>query len=221
MKRLIAFCLGLAATAALAASTVTIPLQVTVTPTQVTIAVGAQTTVIPVPAAPVVPPVTPPAAGAFWIYQNGVMNWGGDYSFALVATYKDTSGAPATGTYDLKAVLTSAWGGYLPYAGNTVPQWNMDVSKYTKLTFDAKSTVAGQKWNVYFVKVGDVSLPTSCSAAVPQAKVGDWETHVITLSSVCVGAGLAGGTSIYKFAVQDQTGLAANTWFLNNIGFLP
>jgi hypothetical protein len=213
--------LALVATAALA-QTFTIPVQVKVTPTGTEVTIGTQTQIFPMP--PFTPPPvenTFPPAGAFSIYKDGIMSWGGDYSFQATANYKDNSGAPATGTYDLKMTLLGAWGGFLPYAGGTVPQWNMDVSPYTKLTFDAKSTKAGQKWNVYFIKVGDVALPAGCSAAVPQAKVGDWETHVIVLSSVCIGKGLAGGTSIYKFSIQDQTGLAGNIWFLNNVGFLP
>lgn len=215
MKRLLPL-LALVATAAFA-QTFTIPAQT------VTVTIPAQTVTIPPPVVVVAPPPPPPppvVTSAFWVYQNGTMNWGGDYSYALVVNYQDTTGA-STGAFDIKATLTSAWGGFLPYAGGTVPQWNMDVSKYTKLTFDSKATVAGQKWNVYFVKVGDVALPSGCSAAVSATSVGVWETHVLTLSSMCVGAGLAGGTSIYKFAIQDQTGLAVNSWFLNNVGFLP
>ncbi len=224
MKRFLAALLGLCAGAALA-TTVNIPLTVTVTPTQTTITVAGQTTVIPVATTP---PVQPPSSNNFWVYQNGTFGWAGDYNFGLAAFYKDTSGAPATGMFDLKATLTSAWGGWLPYAGCPsstpncgIPLWNMNVAGYTKLTFDAKATVAGQKWNVYFVKVGDVPLPSNCSAAVPQAKVGDWETHVIMLSAMCIGPGLSGGTQIYKFAIQDQTGLAVNSWYLNNVGFVP
>jgi hypothetical protein len=28
------------------------------------------------------------------------------------------------------------------------------------------------------------------------------------------------GTSIYKFAIQDQTGANDNTWYIDNVGFV-
>ena len=29
------------------------------------------------------------------------------------------------------------------------------------------------------------------------------------------------GTSIYKFCIQDVTGLANNSWYVDNVGFEP
>jgi hypothetical protein len=46
--------------------------------------------------------------------------------------------------------------------------------------------------------------------------VGEWGTYKIPLSDLGVL-----GKSIYKFAIQDQTGLPHNVFFLDDIGFLP
>jgi hypothetical protein len=154
----------------------------------------------------------------FWVYYDGVFNWGGDYSFAAAANYKDTTGIPEEGPYDIAVTVTSAWGGFLPFAGGTVPLWDFNDNAYNYLVIDLKPTVANQRWQIYFVKVGDVSLPAGCAMNVlnfgPAPVVGKWATYKIPLSSLCVAQ-----TDVYKFAVQDQTGLASNTWYVDNVGF--
>jgi hypothetical protein len=44
--------------------------------------------------------------------------------------------------------------------------------------------------------------------------VGVWGTYTIPLSDLGVK-----GTSVYKFAIQDQTGLGHSVFYLDNIGF--
>ena len=167
--------------------------------------------------------VTSAPGGAFWVYYNGVYNWGGDYSFQATANYKDSAGVPLTGSYDIAVKVTSSYGGFLPFAGGTVPLWNFDASPYTKLTFALKAPSAN--FQMYFVKVGDVALPQNCwitdlstEAGVGSFTPNQWSTFTIPLSRFCVGAGLTGGTSIYKFAIQDQSG-QTGTFYLDNIGF--
>jgi hypothetical protein len=86
------------------------------------------------------------------------------------------------------------------------------------LTFALKPTVANQKWNVYFVKVGDVpvGIYLNVSNYGPAPVVGQWATYTVPLSDLGVL-----GTSIYKFCIQDQTGLSSNSWYVDNVGFVP
>jgi hypothetical protein len=154
------------------------------------------------------------AAGTSWVYYDGVFDWPGDYSFSAVPNYQDTSGNPLSGNYDIQVSLSGAWGGWLPFALN----WNFDSSPYTQLTFALKPTVANQKWSVYFVDVGDVPVgifldPTQYG---PAPVVGQWATYTIPLQDLGVL-----GASIYKFAIQDQTSLTSNTWYVDNVGFVP
>jgi hypothetical protein len=158
------------------------------------------------------------SGSTFWVYHNGTFNWGGDYSFVATANYKDTSGASLSGSYDIAVTVTSAYGGFLPFAGGTVPLWNFDSSPYSRLTFAFKPTVANQSAQVFFVKVGDIPVgvvvdPFSGQYG-PKPQVGVWSTYTIPLSDVGVK-----GTSIYKFAIQDQTGLSHNVFYVDNIGF--
>ncbi len=161
------------------------------------------------------PPVTPPpATGTSWVYYDGKFDWPGDYSFVAVPDYQDTSGEPLSGAYDIKVSITSAWGGWLPYALN----WNFNSAPYTKLTFALKPTVANQVWNVYFVKVGDVPVgiyidPTQYG---PKPVVGQWATYTIPLSVLGVQ-----GDPIYKFCIHGESGLSNNTWYVDNVGFEP
>jgi hypothetical protein len=143
-----------------------------------------------------------------------VFDWPGDYSYALTPDYKDTSGGPLSGPYDIKVTLDSAWGGWLPYALN----WDFNSSGYTKLTFALKPTVANQQWHVYFVKVGDVPVGIYLNVTDygPAPVPGKWATYTVPLSDLGVL-----GTSIYKFCIQDQSGLSSNTWYIDNVGFAP
>ena len=152
------------------------------------------------------------------MYYNGTFNWGGDYSFAASANYKDTSGKPLSGAYDIAVTVNSAYGGFLPYAGGTVPLWNFNAAPYTYLTFALKPTVANQTAQVYFVKVGDIPVgvvvnPFSGKYG-PAPQPGVWTTYKIPLADLGVK-----GMSVYKFAIQDQTGLGHNTFYLDNVGF--
>ncbi len=202
-----------------AATTVNIPLQVTVTPTQVTIVVPGQTTVLPVPAAPIqpIPPTIPPAAGTSWGYYNGVFSWAGDYSYAATINYSSTATPAISGSKVIAVTLKSAWGAWQPYMASN---WIYPTTGYTKLTFSLKPTVANQKWNVFFIGVGDVPLAPGCGKNVlsygPAPVVGQWATYTVPLADLCVL-----NQNVYKFDIQDQTGLSANVWYIDNVGFAP
>jgi len=157
---------------------------------------------------------TPPAAGTSWVYYNGLFDWPGDYSFVAKADYSDTSGKPLSGKEDVKITLQAAYGGWLPYAQN----WSFNSAPYRKLTFSLKPTVANQHWSVYFVKVGDIPVGISIDVAQygPTPVAGQWNTYTVPLADLGVL-----GTTIYKFAIQDKTGLSNNTWYVDNVGFVP
>jgi hypothetical protein len=168
------------------------------------------------PSAPPPKPAPPPAPsdGTSWVYFDGAFDWPGDYSYSAKADYRDTSGEPLSGGYDIKVNVTGPWGGWLPYARN----WNFESSPYSKLRFSLKPTISDQKWNVYFVKIGDVPVgiyidPTKYG---PAPEVGKWATYTIPLAALGVK-----GDSIYKFCIHDETGLSDNVWFVDNVGFEP
>lgn len=202
------------------AQTVSVPLQtitVTIPAQTVTITVPAQT--IPVIPAPVVTPppvvVTTPPPGIAWGYTNGVFLWAGDFNNAATANYADKVGLP--GGTDISITLKGAWGEWLPYMSKT---FSYPTTGYTKLVFQLKPTVANQKWDLYFIGVGDVSLGASCGVDVlkygPAPQVGVWASYSVPLADLCVL-----GKSVYKFGLQDKTGLAVNTWYVYNVGFAP
>jgi hypothetical protein len=159
-----------------------------------------------------------PPGSTFWVYYNGTFNWGGDYSFVATANYNDKSGVPLSGSYDIAVTVTGAYGGFLPFAGGTVPLWNFDASPYSYLIFAFKPTVANQAAQVFFVKVGDIPVGVVVDPFNgqygPKPQAGVWGTYRIPLSDLGVK-----GTSVYKFAIQDQTGLGHNVFYVDNIGF--
>ncbi len=152
--------------------------------------------------------------GTSWVYYDGIFDWPGDYSYVAVPDYHDTSGGPLSGSYDIKITLTAPYGGWLPYAQN----WDFNSQGYTKLVFALKPTVANQQWTVYFVKVGDVPVGIYLNVLDygPAPVVGQWNTYTVPLADLGVL-----GQSIYKFCIQDKTGLANNVWYADNVGFAP
>lgn len=215
MKYALILC-GLLAAALGFADSVTVPAQtitITIPAQTVTVTLPAQTLPVVVPPPPVI--VTPPpASGTAWGYANGVYSWFADYSFAATIDYADKVGSP--GGTDI-AVRTTAWGGWLPVMASN---FSYPTTGYTKLVFQLKPTTAGQKWQVYFVGVGDVPLPAACGLDVlkygPAPQVGVWASYSVPLADLCVL-----GKNVYKFAIQDKTGLASNVWYANNVGFAP
>lgn len=199
------------------AQTVSVPSQtitVTIPAQTVTVTLPAQT--IPVTPAPPVIIVTPPpvVAATAWGYHAGVFSWAGDYSYAAKINYADTVGNP--GGKDVAVTLTSSWGAWQPFMA---ANWKYSTTGYTKLTFSLKPMQPGQRWNVFFVGVGDVALPAGCGKDVlkygPAPVVGQWATYTVPLADLCVG----GGIDVYKFDIQDQTGQLQNTWYVNDVGF--
>lgn len=214
---LIAVSFGLA----YAQTTFTVPAQnvtVQVAPSTITLTIPAQTITIPAAPPVVTPPpvvVTTPPPGIAWGYTNGVFLWAGDFNNAASANYADKVGLP--GGTDIAITLKGAWGEWLPYMSKT---FSYPTAGYTKLVLQLKPTVANQKWNLYFVGVGDVSLGASCGVDLlkygPAPQVGVWGSYSVPLADLCVL-----GKPVYKFGLQDQTGLAVNTWYVYNVGFAP
>lgn len=149
----------------------------------------------------------------FVVYHDGAFAWPGDYSFVATPDYRDTSGAPPEGRYDIKVTVTSPWGGWQPYATN----WIFDTTPYTYLRFSLKPTVANQAAQVYFMLVGDkpVGVHVDPFKYGPAPVAGQWGVYTIPLADIGVAK-----TKIYKFAIQDQTGLGHNVFYVDDVAFV-
>ena len=149
----------------------------------------------------------------FSVYHDGKFAWPGDYSFVATPDYRDTSGAPASGKYDIKVTLTAAWGGWQPFATN----WVFDTTPYNFLRFAFKPTVANQQAQVYFMLVGDkpVGIGVDPFKYGPAPVPGQWGVYNIPLADIGVAK-----TKIYKFAIQDKTGIKNNVFYVNDVAFV-
>jgi hypothetical protein len=89
---------------------------------------------------------------------------------------------------------------------------------YASVTFALKPTVANQTWTCFFTAVGATTSGPSINVLDygPAPVVGQWGIYTIPLSVLGVS-----GATIQTMAIQDQTGLASNTWYVDNVGFLP
>jgi hypothetical protein len=93
-----------------------------------------------------------------------------------------------------------------------------------------KPTVANQVWQLYFELVHDVPIVEANGQRIlvnpalygPAPVVGKWATYKIPLKAVLTQYASGSAvyeTSVYKFCVQDETGLAKNTWYVDNVAF--
>ena len=149
-----------------------------------------------------------------WVYHDGKFNWGGDYSAQATPDYRDKSGQAVGGGRDIKVTLTGQWGIFSPYAVN----WDFDTRGYAYLTFSLKPTQPDQVMQIYFLQVGDKPVGKMIDPFKygPAPEVGKWTTYRIPLDDFGVT-----GLHVYKFGMQDETGKAQNTFYLDDIGFLP
>jgi hypothetical protein len=165
----------------------------------------------------------------FDVYYGGVFNWGGDYSYSAYASYQDTSGVPESGADDIAVTVTGSNGGFQPYAGNTVPQWDLEAGSFGYITMDLKPTIGGQDWHLSAISrlpPGDVypwaavDLLNYGPAPVP----GVWATYKVPLSALSIGStrfqGYISGTTLTVTSVASGVGVDAGG-FISGSGVAP
>jgi len=174
------------------------------------------------------------SSNAFSVYQDGAFNWAGDFSYGANIDYSDTSGGPLSGSHDIKVSITTAYGAWQPYgcgnspytsasggsmAGECAATFEFINPGYRSLTFAVKPTVANWSGDIYFMGVGDVGL--NCTKNLPGSYgpnppvANQWNVYTVPLSDLCVAA----APTLYKFAIQDQTGLGNTVFYIDNVGF--
>jgi len=157
----------------------------------------------------------------YWVYYNGVFDWLGDYSYPggqININYADASGAPEDGPADIKVTSSAESAGFLPYAGKTTTQWDLDGGAFNYITLDLKPTLANQDWQIFILcrlPPGDNSPWSSVylSKYGPAPVVGKWATYKIPLSALTIGytnfTGSIKGTTLTVTSVGSGVGLDA------------
>lgn len=179
------------------------------------------------PAAPVV--VAPPPSGlalAVVISQNGVDPlWTQDYSYAA-SDIDDKVDAGDGNPNCVKVTVLQRWGGYQPSNPNGK---TTDFSHVDHIAISLKATIPGQVWSVQFLQAGDKNIPGSGvrvggtdATYGPASKVGEWTRYLIPKALLMTDHSgpqpLDVSGSIYKGAVQDQTGSLSNVFYVDNWG---
>jgi hypothetical protein len=165
----------------------------------------------------------------FDVYTNGVFSWGGDYSYSASANYKDTTGVPQSGPYDIEITVTSSNGGFQPYAGKAVPTWDLEAGSFGYISMDLKPTVSGQTWRLSAISrlpPGDVYpwAATSITNYGPKPQAGVWATYKIPLSALTIGktsfTGSISGDTLTVTSVSSGVGVDAGG-FISGDGVAP
>lgn len=171
----------------------------------------------------------PTTQSTFWVYHAGEFSWAGDYSWAATASYTDTKGLPQAGKYDIAVSVTSPWGGFLPYAGNVVPQWDLEGSAFNYLQLDLKPTLSGQVWYVAAfdrIVAGDIENNAHVDVAPygPAPTAGQWASYRIPLAVLGMGSNVltasVSGTTLTVSALQSNVVLATGG-YISGPGIAP
>ena len=177
----------------------------------------------------------------YWVYYNGVFDWAGDYSYpagGIHINYADTTGAPEEGPYDISVSSSQSAAGFLPFAGKTVTQWDLEAGAFNYLSFDMKPTRSGQDWEIYLLSrtaAGDV-IPWAMLGSLKgygnvPAAVGQWQTYKIPLSVFTLGftnftasisgnslivSGVSSGVGVDSGGFVTGAGVPAGTYIIGN-----
>lgn len=165
----------------------------------------------------------------FNVYYGGSMNWGGDYSYSASPNYYDTAGIPESGAYDIAVSVTGSYGGFQPYAGHTVPQWDLEAGSFAYLSMDLKPSANSQTWRLSMVSrlpQGDVFpwAGVNINNYGPTPVPGVWATYKVPLSALSVGKtsfqGSISGTTLTVNSINSGVGVDAGG-FLTGPGVAP
>jgi hypothetical protein len=161
------------------------------------------------------------ADATFWVYYNGVYNWGGDFSYPagqITINYADTSGVPESGPRDIEVSYSAAGSGFQPYAGKTTTAWDMEGGSFGYISLDLKPTINSDSWRIVMISrlpPGDV-YPWSTVQLTgygPAPVAGKWATYKIPLSALTIGfthfSGSISGTTLSVTSVSSGVGVDA------------
>ncbi len=189
-------------------------------------------TLTPVAPVVVVPPPPPPPPVAtnvpllVVISQNGQEpSWKQDYSYT-VSDVDDTTDPGDGNPNCVRVNVTGRWGGYQP--SNTAPA-TTDFSKCKYIAISLKATMENQVWSLQFLQAGDKNIPGSGvrlggadATYGPKSVVGVWQRYLVPVSLLMVDHSVSPpkdvSPTIYKGAVQDQTGNLSNLFYVDNWG---
>jgi len=165
----------------------------------------------------------------FNAYANGVFNWSGDYSYGVSANYKDTDGGPESGAFDIAINVFQSYGGFQPYAGNVVPQWDLETGSFGYVSIDLKPTSNNQSWRLSMISrlpPGDVYpwAGVNVTSYGPTPVAGKWATYKIPLSALSMGKtsfqGYISGNTLTVTSVSSGVGVDAGG-FISGDGVKP
>ena len=176
------------------------------------------------------PPPPPPGETLKVVFaQNGATPLlPEDYSYSCTDARADISDGGNGNSACIKIALTGMWGGFQPSNDNT---HSTDFSQCTSIVIDLKPTQPNQQWSLQFLKAGDTPIvgPTGqpVRAVLPGAYgpapvVGQWGRYTIPkallMTDYSAGTAVDVSKTMYKGAVQDQSGKTINVWYVDNWG---
>ena len=132
--------------------------------------------------------------------ENGWQNW----SWGTTLNFNNTSTYVHSGTASISATITNGW--------SAVSLWHsaQDSSAYTNLTFWINGGPSGgQQLQIY----AEVTGATEPAISLPTLAANTWQQMNFSLSAL----GVANQPNFIRFSIQDRSGTAEPTFFLDDI----
>jgi hypothetical protein len=164
-------------------------------------------------APPIVVPPTPglPLTGAGVIYADGKFLWPGDWSGNTI-TIDYANKTLVSGKTVASMTPKQAWGYWLPYI------LSMPTAAFKNLIFKIKPEASGQKFSTAVYKVGDVVV--GGLNPIPASMVSAPDADGVVTYTIPLSVLNASNLDLYKIMVQDQSGLAGDTWGVEYAAFV-
>ena len=131
--------------------------------------------------------------------QNGWANW----SYSTTCDFNSPTPVHG-GTRSVAVTITAAWGAFSLWHGN------FDSTPYSDLTFWIHGgTSGGQQLRIY----GELNGAGQPAVDLPLPVAGTWQQVTVSLASL----GVANSPNFSRFSVQDRSGSAQPTFYLDDI----
>ena len=131
--------------------------------------------------------------------QNGWANW----SYSTTCDFNSPTPIHG-GTRSVAVTITAAWGAFSLWHGN------FDSTPYSDLTFWIHGgTSGGQQLRIY----GELNGAGQPAVDLPLPVAGTWQQVTVSLASL----GVANSPNFSRFSVQDRSGSAQPTFYLDDI----
>lgn len=141
------------------------------------------------------------------IYDEALQNSWNDWSYGAARNFNDGGTYVHAGTKSISVTITNAWGAL------SLQHTAFDSSSYTNLTFWINGGASGGQQLQLYAELTGSSKP---SISLPTLAANTWQKITFSLADL----GVASQPSFTRFSIQDRSGGAEPTFYVDDISLI-